>query len=186
MLAPECVFDRPIPERHRIVFYLGHLEAFDWNMVAVNAFGIPSSNPQFDRLFEFGIDPVDGKLPDDQPRDWPHIDAIISYNQRARLAVDELLNAADFDKPRQPFVEDGLIFKVAIEHRLMHAETLAYMFHWLDYGMKRAPFPQGRVEVRSHRARSSGSSRSVRIPSGEATLGQNRNRGTFGWDNEFQ
>ena len=30
MIRPEAMYDRPIPERHRIVFYVGHLEAFDW------------------------------------------------------------------------------------------------------------------------------------------------------------
>ena len=186
MLAPQCIFDRPIPERHRIVFYLGHLEAFDWNMVAVHAFGMGSFHPQFDRLFEFGIDPVDGKLPDDQPRDWPNIDEIVSYNRRARNAVDELLNGADFKNPTQPFVKDGLIFKVAIEHRLMHAETLAYMFHWLDYDLKRVPSLPRRSDALGHRTRLNGASPWVRIPSGKTTLGQDRDRGSFGWDNEFQ
>src|ERR1700721_941454 len=26
----EFMYDRPISERHRIIFYVGHLEAFDW------------------------------------------------------------------------------------------------------------------------------------------------------------
>jgi hypothetical protein len=33
MVRPEAMRDRPIPERHRIVFYVGHLEAFDWNLL---------------------------------------------------------------------------------------------------------------------------------------------------------
>ena len=33
MLRPDAFYDRPIPERHRIIFYLGHLEAFDWNLL---------------------------------------------------------------------------------------------------------------------------------------------------------
>ena len=28
-------------------------------------------HPEFDKLFSFGIDPVDGGLPSDQPSDWP-------------------------------------------------------------------------------------------------------------------
>ena len=31
LVRPESLYARPIPERHRIIFYLGHLEAFDWN-----------------------------------------------------------------------------------------------------------------------------------------------------------
>ena len=34
LLAPEALYERPIPERHRLIFYLGHLEAFDWNLIA--------------------------------------------------------------------------------------------------------------------------------------------------------
>ena len=30
LLDPVALYDRPVPERHRLIFYLGHLEAFDW------------------------------------------------------------------------------------------------------------------------------------------------------------
>jgi iron(II)-dependent oxidoreductase len=33
IVRPEALYDRPIAERHRIIFYLGHLEAFDWNLL---------------------------------------------------------------------------------------------------------------------------------------------------------
>jgi iron(II)-dependent oxidoreductase len=36
----ESMHDRPISERHRIIFYVGHLEAFDWNLLAERAFGL--------------------------------------------------------------------------------------------------------------------------------------------------
>ena len=32
IIRPEAFYERPIAERHRIIFYLGHLEAFDWNL----------------------------------------------------------------------------------------------------------------------------------------------------------
>jgi hypothetical protein len=60
-VRPEAWLDRPIPERHRLLFYLGHLEAFDWNQIASL-----SSDP-LDRLFAFGIDPPPGELPRDEP-----------------------------------------------------------------------------------------------------------------------
>src|SRR5437773_6365490 len=64
LLAPGAIYDRPISERHRIIFYLGHFEAFDRNMICG-----PSSS-ELDGLFARGIDPVNGKLPDDRPADW--------------------------------------------------------------------------------------------------------------------
>ena len=33
LVRPEAFYERPVPERHRIIFYCGHLEAFDWNLV---------------------------------------------------------------------------------------------------------------------------------------------------------
>src|SRR5512134_330680 len=63
LVKPEALYDRPIAERHRIVFYLGHLEAFEWNMICAETFGMKTVNSEFDRLFAFGIDPTDGNLP---------------------------------------------------------------------------------------------------------------------------
>jgi len=33
VVREEAMYDRPIPERHRIIFYVGHVEAFDWNLL---------------------------------------------------------------------------------------------------------------------------------------------------------
>src|SRR5690349_10802550 len=73
LVKKDFLYERPIPERHRIVFYIGHLEAFDWNLVRGLISHLPSFHAEFDRLFAFGIDPVDGGLPTDQPRDWPSL-----------------------------------------------------------------------------------------------------------------
>src|SRR5438046_3036957 len=51
LLRPEAITDRPIPERHRLIFYLGHLEAFDWNLIARRTLDVPSFHESFDRLF---------------------------------------------------------------------------------------------------------------------------------------
>src|SRR5262245_1901756 len=76
-LIPDAALaERPIPERHRLIFYLGNLEAFDRNLIVRDTFGRPPSHPGLDRLFAFGIDPVDGDLPEDAPSDWPSPDAV--------------------------------------------------------------------------------------------------------------
>ena len=40
IVREDALYDRPIAERHRIIFYVGHLEAFDWNLLAERAFGL--------------------------------------------------------------------------------------------------------------------------------------------------
>jgi len=181
LVRPEALHDRPIPERHRIIFYLGHLEAFDWNLFRHRPFQLEPFHQEFDRLFAFGIDPVDGKLPTDQPSDWPPLAEIHAYNARVRRCVDACLREADISEATHPYLKDGLLFHVAIEHRLMHAETLAYMLHRLPRERKVmqpiVPEPAAAAVV----------PRQVEIPAGTATLGLARSEeNPFGWDNEFE
>src|SRR3954451_21443063 len=91
LLVPGALYDRPIPERHRIIFYLGHLEAFDWNLICRKTLGMESFQPEFDKLFEFGIDPPAGRLPEDTPSDWPSREEVERYNGRLRTAIDQAL-----------------------------------------------------------------------------------------------
>src|SRR5215510_15084223 len=71
-VLPEALYDRPIPERHRILFYIGHLDAFDWNIIGRNGLALESLS-DLDALFAFGIDPPPGELPNDEPEDWPSL-----------------------------------------------------------------------------------------------------------------
>jgi len=61
-------------------FYIGHLEAFDWNLIASHALGLGAAHKELDRLFAFGIDPVETGLPQDSPSDWPRLSEINAYN----------------------------------------------------------------------------------------------------------
>jgi iron(II)-dependent oxidoreductase len=175
----EAIYDRPIPERHRIIFYLGHVEAFDWNMLAQRAFGLQSVQRTFDDLFAFGIDPVGGGLPTDAPHDWPERREVESYNQRLRNELDHAVGRA-LARPEEGHPHLAAMLEVAIEHRLMHAETLAYMLHRLPTERKiRGPVGATSLNPRMK-------SRLVEIPAGRTTLGLKKLTGDeFGWDNEL-
>jgi gamma-glutamyl hercynylcysteine S-oxide synthase len=169
LLDGEALFERPIPERHRLIFYLGHLEAFDWNQMCRNGLNADRAHPVFDELFEFGIDPEPGQLPKDQRGDWPSVAEIQAYNDSVRERVDSLL-------PEAPEV----LINVALEHRLMHAETLAYLLHNLPPSRKRRP-PDLQYETAGETPRNP----MMEVSAGAATLGRPRDGG-FGWDNEYQ
>ena len=62
MVRTDALYERPIRERHRIVFYIGHLEAFDWIYRGPHAWP-GACDKEFDRLSAFGIDPVESGLP---------------------------------------------------------------------------------------------------------------------------
>ncbi|HTY84256.1 MAG TPA: SUMF1/EgtB/PvdO family nonheme iron enzyme [Silvibacterium sp.] len=178
VVRPDSIYERPIPERHRIIFYIGHLEAFDWNLLHESVLGLKAFHPEFDRLFAFGIDPVGGGLPLDQPSDWPAIESLREYVAQIRARLDDKLQ--DMSSPVAASPSLDTLLNVAIEHRLMHLETLAYMLHQLPPNQKNAlPEPTLPATPRvTHRM--------VEIPAGIAVLGLQRGAGFFGWDNEFE
>lgn len=177
LLPPNSFYDRPIPERHRLIFYLGHLEAFDWNLLA-GPLGAERRETEFDKLFAFGIDPVGGGLPTDVPGDWPNIARVEKYNRATREALDRTLQDSISERVKGEFSKD-LLLNVAIEHRLMHAETIAYLLHNMPVERK-TPQPSSSADPRPAPRQ-----QQVPIPAGMATLGQSRGRHMFGWDNEF-
>lgn len=182
IVRPDSLYERPIPERHRIIFYLGHLEAFDWNLLRQGVLGLEAFHRVHDQLFAFGIDPVDGGLPTDTPSDWPSVAEVRGYVSRVRQALDAGLTHAVLSDER-PVADEGcpasVLVEVAIEHRLMHAETLAYMLHQLP--LERKVRPARAPEVLAQTA----APKMIEIPAGPATLGLARGHG-FGWDNEFE
>src|SRR6476620_1254438 len=97
IVRSEAIYERPIPERHRLIFYLGHLESFDWNLIRDSVLGAQSFHPEFDRLFAFGIDPVGGGLPTDRPSDWPTVGAVQDYANRIRTTLDRELRRLAFE-----------------------------------------------------------------------------------------
>jgi formylglycine-generating enzyme required for sulfatase activity len=184
----ECVhadayLDRPIPERHRILFYLGHLEAFDWNLVGRRSLALPAVDAALDDLFAFGIDPPPGELPSDRPEDWPSLEQTRGYARQARARVDQVIERAP-----------AAALDMAVEHRLMHAETFSYILHNLPLDRRIAPSVERRhassdVESGVSLNQRGGDSstpdhRWIGIPAGEAVLGRRHGSG-FGWDNEF-
>lgn len=167
-IHPDSWFERPIPERHRFIFYLGHLEAFDWNLICQNTLEMHSPHEELDRLFAFGIDPPPGKLPQDQISDWPSLEGVHHYNSSVRRTLDVLLDKV----PEQ-------VLHVAAEHRLMHAETLSYILHHLDPSRKSVP------AVPLHTTGPEPDHQMVPIPEGKVTLGRDDSEG-FRWDNECE
>ncbi len=129
LVAPETLYERPIPARHRLIFYVGHLEAFDWNQLARGVLGKPSFDPTFDTLFEAGIDPPPGQAPQDTAGRLADArsGARVTLPARARRSMKPGIR---FRPSRQQMV---------LEHRWMHAETICYLLHQLDPALKTRP-----------------------------------------------
>jgi iron(II)-dependent oxidoreductase len=185
LIDPSAYYTRPISLRNPIVFYEGHLPAFSVLAFLRRGLGHPPVDARLERLFERGIDPDTEASA--VPRSgaetvWPSREEVLAFASACDAAV--LAAIADFT-PTQEAIE-GLY--TALEHEAMHQETLLYMFHRLPYELKLRSASEVRRPTSVERAPSSaarGSESRVRVPSGEAALGADRNHVVFGWDNEF-
>ena len=174
LVRPSAFYDRPIGERHRMIFYLGHagrlrLEsdcALRAGRSAVPP-GVRSPVRLRHRSAAWRIARRPARLIGPPSPRWN-----ATNSARARSST------SSWTKFRSSSCH------VAVEHRLMHAETFAYILHQLEYGKK----------VADRTAASGGPSRArtnglrpefIPIPAGPAQLGIPRN-GAFGWDNEFR
>jgi ergothioneine biosynthesis protein EgtB len=94
--------------------------------------------------------------------------------------VDTALESVRLTRVPSLYLRHGWAFNLAIEHRLMHAETLAYLLHELPYAAKQpGPAPAEAAPAPPRRL--------IEIPRGCATLGLSRAAApTLGWDNEYE
>ena len=120
---------------------------------------------------------------------------MLAFADRADEAVVDALDAGAFtDDAGRPSVHRLEALYTALEHEAMHQETLLYMWHRLPHDQKRKPAgvryetalpPEGGSHQSTDSSRPASAGRTVRIPAGVAILGADRDRITFGWDNEF-
>src|SRR5689334_15196645 len=170
--VPGAYYDRPIPLRNPIVFYEGHLPAFNINTLMKLALECKGINEHYEVLFARGIDPdsVDAvKSPTDV---WPSRAEVQAYGARADAIIEDALLHGPIE------VNNAEAAFTILEHEQMHQETLMYMFHEMAYGRK---VRSSELVVRSG-ASTNYEPRTTNIPAGTATLGAGAH---FGWDNEF-
>ncbi|MBI2834318.1 MAG: ergothioneine biosynthesis protein EgtB [Acidobacteria bacterium] len=188
MLAPDVYYSRPIPLRHPIVFYEGHLPAFSVNTLLKKGLGHEGIDAELERLFARGIDPADERAAAGKARaTWPDRARVRAYGDAADAAVIDALTNADLAHATRPALVGGEAIFTAIEHELMHQETLLYIWHQVPHSSKHPVaddlLPAGPVSWSSPNGRRP--RQTVRIPAGRATLGIDRREAAFGWDNEF-
>ena len=147
--------------------------------------GLPGVDARMERLFERGIDPdsVDhASRAAGAGTIWPSRDEVLAFGRRADEAIVDALGRAPFDLAGDEHraMRRGEAIFTALEHEAMHQETLLYMWHRLPHAQKQAP--RG---LRYEMGGAPPPPATVTIPDGVATLGADRARTPFGWDNEF-
>ena len=181
LLAPDAYYEQPIPLRHPVVFYEGHIPAFGVNTLIKRGLGRPGIDAGLETLFARGIDPEDRAAADGAAvASWPGRETVRQYAAEADRLIADALQHADIEREGHPLLHRGQAVFAVIEHEELHQETLAYMWRRLPAALKRRPAADDGVDG----AEPPPVDR-VPVPAGRATLGAERDAIAFGWDNEF-
>src|SRR6266536_4271074 len=138
IVAPEAILTRPIALRHPFIFYVGHLPACAWNQVCRGVLGRASFHPRFDEIFDRGIDPdVDDPTlchpHPEVPGAWPELKEVVAYRDQVREAILEGIPEVEERAGTDLMARNGRVLLMAIEHELMHQETLLYIIQRLGF-----------------------------------------------------
>jgi ergothioneine biosynthesis protein EgtB len=182
LVAPDAYYARPIALRHPLVFYEGHVAAFNVNTLVKRGLARRGADEELETLFERGIDPPEtsSAAPDAPSAAWPDRATVRAFADATDTLVREALECEESARNDNALLRNGLSIYTILEHEATHHETLLYMYQWLPYALKRCPEgyqpsagglpPRGAI---------------ARVPAGRATLGSDADEVPFGWDNEF-
>ena len=174
-------YERPIPLRHPLVFYEGHIPAFSVNCFLKKGLGHAGIDRDLEVLFARGIDPGDRQAAARSAiDDWPDRGTVQRYAREADRVILETLENGVIEGDANPVLSRGQGVFTMLEHEVMHQETLLYMWHRLPLDRKRRPAGADPVLGGAAPARDR-----VLVPAGSATLGSDVDDVPFGWDNEF-
>ncbi len=171
LIAPDAFDMRPIPLRHPLRFYEGHLASFNVGMLLQSGFLENDQQPDLTTLFARGIDPLDTSAADKLAiQRWPERGVVADYITQVENEMERAFESEI----------DPIYLHTAVEHEEMHQETLMYLVHRVPYELKRKP-----ANVQSELGQSLSSASWIQIEAGTAQLGADPKTVPFGWDNEF-
>lgn len=180
MIDPSVYGDRPIALRNPILFYEGHLSAFNVNTLLKLALSREGVDDRLEEVFARGIDP-ETEAAAGTVSLWPNRDTVTQYCFAADSLVRKTLESIPLSDASSPYFRNGEAVLAILEHEPMHHETLLYMFHRLPHEKK--SWTRGLLPRASRLSHGSARiSETISIPSGKTTIGSADHE--FAWDNE--
>ncbi|MFN7500338.1 MAG: 5-histidylcysteine sulfoxide synthase, partial [Dolichospermum sp.] len=182
VIKEETFYLNPDPLRNKLIFYLGHSAVFYINKLIQVGLLTNRINPQYETLFEIGVDPeTPAELEEAiQGFNWPDVEKVWEYRNKARSEITTIINNTTLNLPiHQQHPIWALL--MGIEHSRIHLETSSMLLRQLPIDKLQRPqrwnYAPSNGEIADNQMRE--------IPGGVVKLGKNQDDLTFGWDSEY-
>ncbi len=176
----EAYFEKSIPLRHPLIFYLGHTATFFVNKLVLAKLLPNRIDSRMESTFAVGVDEMSWDDLDDDHYDWPSVAEVMAYRDKVRDAVLDLIDTLPLTLPIN-WSSDWWPIMMGIEHERIHLETSSVLIrqHKLDYVRSD---PDWRPCPKTGEAPEN---TPVAVPGGEVVLGKPFDAPFYGWDNEY-
>ncbi|MFZ4728834.1 MAG: 5-histidylcysteine sulfoxide synthase [Pseudanabaena sp.] len=183
LVNPETFYTNPDPLRNLLIFYLGHSAVFYINKLVKVGLLDQRLNPDFERLFEIGVDP-------EKPEEIANIfhnlrqaevTAVWQYRDQVYNAISELINnLTNMAPPINP--EHPLwALMMAIEHQYIHIETSSMLIRQLPVDQLQRPESWQYAPANGYTT----ANEMIEVTGGTVRLGKPQDSNIYGWDIEY-
>ncbi|WP_353930607.1 5-histidylcysteine sulfoxide synthase [Okeanomitos corallinicola TIOX110] len=182
LISEDTFYLNSDPLRNKLIFYLGHSAVFYINKLIQVGLLESRIHPQFEVLFEVGVDPETPAELESATKDivWPDVDQVWQYREKAKAAITKVIENTPLNLPIYPQHPFWALL-MGIEHSRIHFETSSMLLRQLPVDkLKR---PQGWNYAPTNPK--TPENRMIEIPGGVVKLGKKADDLTFGWDSEY-
>lgn len=176
----EGFYQKSIPLRHPLIFYLGHTATFFVNKLVLAKLLPARIDPRMESVFAVGVDEMSWDDLNDAHYNWPAVSEVMAYRAKVRAAVLELIESLplalpiNWENPWWPIV-------MGIEHERIHLETSSVLIRQHDLSKVR-PQPDWAPVIETGEAPEN---ELITVPSGTVKIGKSYDDAYYGWDNEY-
>jgi 5-histidylcysteine sulfoxide synthase/putative 4-mercaptohistidine N1-methyltranferase len=178
--SDEVFYHRGDPLRHVLLFYFGHTAVFFINKLFLAKLIDHRINPFFESIFAIGVDEMSWDDLNEKNYDWPTVEAVRTYRNKAKELVINLIQNMPLSLPigwNDPF----WIILMGIEHERIHLETSSVLIRQLPID----EVVGGAFGNICSQYAEAPENAFLAVPGAQMLLGKPIHHPLYGWDNEY-
>ncbi|TAF04349.1 MAG: 5-histidylcysteine sulfoxide synthase [Nostocales cyanobacterium] len=182
LISEDTFYINPDALRNKLIFYLGHSAVFYINKLIRVGLLENRINPQYEILFEIGVDPETPAELETATQDiiWPDVSQVWQYRDKAKAEIIKVIENTPLNLPIHPQHPLWALF-MGIEHSRIHFETSSMLLRQLPVDKLKRPEGWNYAPTNGKTP----NNQMIEIPGGVVKLGKKENDLTFGWDSEY-
>jgi 5-histidylcysteine sulfoxide synthase/putative 4-mercaptohistidine N1-methyltranferase len=180
----EAYYEKSIPLRHPLIFYLGHTATFFINKCVLARLIDTRINPRFESLFAVGVDEMSWDDLGVESHTWPQVEEVKIYRRQVRHLILTIIDTLPLTAPIDWHSPWWAII-MGVEHERIHLETSSVLIrqHQLNYVCSQARWPHWPVQTSE--LKKAPNNYLIPVAAGLVQLGKKMDAHFYGWDNEY-